>query len=166
MFPNFLIIALAALIPLVVGFLYYHPKVFGNVWMKAARVTEEQIKSNNMALVFGVMLVMSFFIAFCLFQFTVHQTDFYSLLVDEPGFGEEGSAVMTQIAAFMDTYGNNFRTFKHGAFHGGLVGLFFSLPILMTNGLFEAKGLKYGFINGFFWIICLALMGGVVCQWA
>jgi hypothetical protein len=165
MFPNFIVIALAAIIPMIMGFIYYHPKVFGNVWMKAAHVTEDQLKKSNMAVIFIAAFILSFFLAFSMFQFTVHQTDYYSLLVNEPGFGEEGSAMMTQIAAFMETYGSSFRTFKHGAFHGGLIGVFFALPILMTNGLFETKGFKYGIINGGYWIITLALMGGVVCQW-
>ena len=165
MLPNFLVLALAALIPMIVGFIYYNPKVFGNAWMKAAHVTEEQIKNGNKAVIFGSALVLSFFIALSLYQFVIHQTDYYSVLINEPGFGEEGSAIMTQINAFMDTYGNNFRTFKHGALHGGLIGGFFALPILVTNGLFEAKNWKYGLINSFYWIITLSLMGGVICQW-
>ena len=44
MIPNMLVVALAALVPLVMGFLYYNPKVFGNAWMKAAGVTQEQIE--------------------------------------------------------------------------------------------------------------------------
>jgi hypothetical protein len=35
----------------------------------------------------------------------------------------------------------------------------------MINGLFERKSLKYGFINAGFWIICMALCGGIICQW-
>jgi hypothetical protein len=30
----------AALIPTVIGFLWYNPKVFGNAWMAAADMTE------------------------------------------------------------------------------------------------------------------------------
>lgn len=166
MFPNLLFVALAALVPLVVGFIYYSPKVFGNAWMKACGLTEEKLKGNNMIVVFGTMLILSFLLSFMLFLLVVHQTDYYSILVDEPGFGEAGSSVMTEIDTFMETYGNHYRTFKHGAFHGGMIGFFIGLPILMTNGLFEAKGFKYGFINAFFWIICLALMGGILCEWA
>ena len=31
--PNLLAIVIAALIPMFMGFIYYHPKVFGKVWM-------------------------------------------------------------------------------------------------------------------------------------
>ena len=165
MFPNMLVVALAALVPMLVGFIYYNPKVFGNAWMKVARVTEEQIKNGNKAKIFGTALILSFLLSFFLFSMVVHQTDYYSLFVDEPGFGEEGSAIMAQIDAFMGQYGGYYRTFKHGALHGGLVGVFIGLPILMTNGLFEAKSFKYGFINAFYWVITLSLMGGILCQW-
>ena len=165
MMPNMLIVALAALVPLLVGFLYYNPKVFGNAWMKAAGVTAEQIEKGNKAVIFGSALVLSFLLSFFLFQLVVHQSDYYSLMVAEPGFGEEGSELMNQIGAFMDKYGDYYRTFKHGALHGSMVGFFIGLPILVTNGLFEAKSWKYGLINAFYWIITLGLMGGILSQW-
>ena len=139
MIPNMLVVALAALVPLVMGFLYYNPKVFGNAWMKAAGVTQEQIEKGNKAVIFGSALVLSFLLSFFLFTAEVHQTDYSSLFANDPGFMEEGSDVMNNIAAFMETYGDRFRTFKHGAFHGSMVGIFIGLPILVTNGLFEAK---------------------------
>lgn len=166
MFPNMLFVALAALVPLIVGFIYYHPKVFGNVWMKACGLTEEKLKNNNMIVVFGTMIVLSFLLSFMLFTIVVHQVDYHSIMIEEPGFGETGSPLMNEIDTFMDKYGNHYRDFKHGSLHGGMIGLFIALPILITNGLFEAKGFKYGLINSFFWIICLALMGGILCQWA
>ena len=166
MIPNMLIVALAALVPLVIGFLYYNPKVFGNAWMKAAGVSQEQIEKGNKAVIFGSALVLSFLLSFFLFMLVVHQTDYYSLFASDPGFMEEGSDVMNNIAAFMETYGDRFRTFKHGALHGSMVGVFIGLPILVTNGLFEAKSWKYGLINSFYWIITLGIMGGILCQWA
>lgn len=166
MFPNFLFVALAALIPLITGFLYYHPKVFGNAWMKCCGLTTEQLQKGNKALIFGVTIVLSLMLSLILYTLVVHQTHYYSILIDEPGFGEEGSAIMNEINTFMANYGDRFRTFKHGALHGGIIGVFVGLPIIMINGLFETRGLKYGFINAGFWVITLALMGGVLCQWA
>ena len=165
MFPNVLIVALAALVPLILGFIYYHPEVFGNAWMKASNLKEEDLKGNNMTKVFVIMIVLSFFMAGFLFMLVVHQTDYYSVLINEPGFGEEGSAITNEINAFMGTYGDRFRTFKHGALHGGMVGAVIALPVILINGLFELKSIKYGLINGFFWIVCFTLMGGILCQW-
>jgi len=165
MFANMLVVALAALVPMIVGFIYYTPKLFGNAWMKAAHVTEEQIKTSNKVKIFGFALLLSFLLAFMLYTLVVHQTDYYSILYNEEGFGVEGSDIMNQITAFMDAYGGNFRTFKHGALHGSMIGFFLGLPIIMINGLFETKSIKYGLINAFYWVITLALMGGILCQW-
>lgn len=65
----------------------------------------------------------------------------------------------------MANYGENYRTFKHGALHGAMTGIFIALPILATQAMFERKSLKYVLINAGYWIITLALMGGIVCQW-
>ena len=67
---------------------------------------------------------------------------------------------------FMTKYGTNFRTFKHGAFQGALIGLFFAMPIVGTGALFERKGFKYIAVHAGYWIITLCLMGGVICQFA
>ena len=63
----------------------------------------------------------------------------------------------------MDQYGQNFRTFKHGAFHGTLSGIFYAFPIIAINALFERRSWKYIWIHTGYWILTLALMGGTVC---
>ncbi|HPH81947.1 MAG TPA: DUF1761 domain-containing protein, partial [Flavobacteriales bacterium] len=69
-------------------------------------------------------------------------------------------------ADFMSKYGNTFHTFKHGVFHGVLAGIFFALPVLGINSLFDRKSFKYIAINAGFWIVTLALMGGIICQFS
>ncbi len=68
-------------------------------------------------------------------------------------------------ANYMAKYGNNFRTFKHGAFHGFITGIFMALPIIGTNSLFERRGFKYIAITTGFWIINFTIMGGIICAW-
>lgn len=166
MTPNFLIFLAAGLVPMVVGSIWYNPKVLGTAWMKAAEVSEEKMKGANMAVLFGLAYLFSVLVALSLYSITVHQSHLYSILVGEPGFGEEGSDIMKMLTGFMEQYGQNYRTFKHGAFHGVLAGILFALPILGTNALFERKGWKYILINAGYWIVCLALTGGVVCAFA
>lgn len=166
MTPNFLILALSALVPMVIGFIWYHPKVMGTVWMEASGLNEEKLKGANMPLIFLLSYLFSFFIAMALNGMVIHQTHLYSILMNEPGLKETGSELNTYVTAFMAKYGSNFRTFKHGAFHGALVGIFFALPLLGTSALFERKGSKYIAINAGYWIITLCLMGGIICQFA
>ena len=55
---------LAALIPMVIGFVWYNPKVFGNAWMTATGMTEEKAKGANMIMIFSLSYVFSVLVAF------------------------------------------------------------------------------------------------------
>ncbi|WP_109436573.1 DUF1761 domain-containing protein [Aquimarina sp. AU119] len=163
---NFLIIALAALIPMILGFIWYNPKVFGTAWMNACGFTQEDLKGGNMALIFILSYVFSLFLAFILNTLVIHQFGFFSSIMNEPGLTETGTETYQYAQDYMAKYGNNFRTFGHGALHGSMIGLMVVLPVMGTNALFERKGFKYMAVNIGYWIVCLALMGGVICQFA
>ncbi len=94
----------------------------------------------------------------------IHQNHIYSVLMNEPGLYEKGSPLFNYVAEFMEKYGKNFRTFKHGALHGALSGIFFALPVIGINALFERRGWKYTTVHIGYWTITLALMGGIICQ--
>ena len=98
---NILSLVLATLVPTVMGIIYYSKFLFQKPWMEAIGMTEEKMKSGNMALITGITLVTSFLIAFFLLNFT-------------NGLAQEGE----------------FDTFKHGAFHGVLLGVFLIGPVL------------------------------------
>ena len=163
---NFLVLALAALVPMIMGFIYYNPKVVGNAWMKEAGLDEEKMKGANMALIFGLSYLFSFMLATAINMMVIHQSHMASILMNEPGFKEKTGDVFAMYTDFMAKYGHNFRTFKHGAFHGTLSGLFVALPIVAINALFERRSFKYILIHVGYWTITIALMGGVICQWA
>ena len=166
MMPNLIVVALAALIPMFVGFTWYHPKIFGTKWMNLAGLTEEKMKGANMPLIFILSYIFSFLMGLAIMSIVIHQGHVYSILVNTPGFGVPGSPVQTMLEGFMRDYGRNFRTFKHGAFHGVLFSIFFVFPLIATNGLFERKSFKYIFINTGYWLVTIALMVGVICQFA
>lgn len=162
---NFIAILVAAVVPTVVGFIWYNPKVFGTVWMKESGVTEEKMKNANMAKIFILSFIFSFMFAMGATQLVIHQNHFHSVIIDEPGYGEEGSDIQIYADTFMDKYGGNFRTFKHGMAHGFLSGIFILLPIIATNALFERRSWKYIFINLGYWVVTLMIVGGIVCGW-
>ncbi|MDY0780570.1 DUF1761 domain-containing protein [Tenacibaculum sp. IB213877] len=161
---NFLVCALAALVPLVTGFIWYG-SLFKNAWMKEMNLTEESMKGANMPLIFGLTYVFSFLITLGLMPVVIHQWGVFSTLAGEPGFMEKSGEVWNYFTDFMSNYGDRFRTFKHGALHGALIGFFVSFPILGIQALFERKNFKYIAINAGYWIITLAIMGGILCQW-
>ena len=157
---NFLAIAVAAMSTLVVGFVWYHPKVFGTVWMREAGLTEEQLKKGNMLKIFGLTLILSVLISMVVMMLSVHQIGAYGMVG-----GKVTSETLPSFQVFMDDYGSNYRDFGHGAFHGFLAGLFFALPLIAINGLFEHKSAKYIFINSGYWIVSLMIMGAIICGW-
>ncbi|MFY0712147.1 DUF1761 domain-containing protein [Seonamhaeicola sp. NFXS20] len=155
---NFLAILVAAISALVVGFIWYNPKVFGTTWMKAADMTEEKIQGANMAKIFIMAFIFAVLLAMSTIPMVIHQMGAFSLTQGELG-------VQPSYEAFMADYANQFRTFKHGTFHGAIAGIFVALPILGTNALFERKSAKYILINSGYWIVTLAIMGGIICAW-
>ncbi len=165
MLPHLSIVALAAVIPLAIGLLWYNPKIFGTAWMKASFLSEEKMKGVNLPIVFSLTYLFAFMMSLVLFSIVVHQTGLYSLFADEPGFREPGTAANLELQGLMETLGHKFRTFKHGAFHGAITAIFIVLPVIGTNALLESKGGKYILINVAYWLVSLALMGGVLCQW-
>ncbi|MDO5969174.1 DUF1761 domain-containing protein [Flavivirga aquimarina] len=155
---NFLAIVAAAVSALLFGFIWYNPKVFGTAWMKAADMSEDKMKGANMAKIFIMAFIFAILLAMSLLPTTIHQMGASSLTQGELG-------ILPSYDAFMADYGNEFRTFKHGAFHGVIAGIFVALPILGTNALFERKSAKYIFINSGYWIVTLGVMGAIICGW-
>ncbi|MEZ4805744.1 MAG: DUF1761 domain-containing protein [Bacteroidia bacterium] len=164
---NFVAVLVAALIPMIVGMIWYNPKVFGNAWMKSIGVNdaEEMKKGANMALIFGMSFVFALMLALILNPIVIHQMGIESLKQGLPDAQKTGTLTM-MVNGEPFEYANLFRTFKHGAFHGVLAGLFIALPIIGTSSLYERRGFKYIAISAGFWIVNMALMGGLICAWA
>jgi hypothetical protein len=156
---NFLALFVAALSTLVVGFIWYNPKVFGTLWMNESGMTEDKMKGANMAMIFGMSVVYAFFISFILQFLTIHQFGPFGMIE-----GDVANA-KPSYEAFMNDYGTVFRTFKHGALHGFMAGLFLALPIIGTNALYERRSWKYTLVTGGFWVVCFTIMGGIICAW-
>ena len=157
---NFPLLFAASLIPLLVGFIWYNPAVFGKAWMSMTGMTPEDGKKANMPLVFGLTFLFSFFIAMSLNFIVIHQWALGSIVANA-----QSQEATDMVNAFMAKFGNEFRTFKHGAFHGTLTGILFAFPVLAVPNMFEQKKWKLTFINAGYWVVCFALMGGVICQW-
>ena len=163
---NLLITAVAALIPLVIGAVWYNPKVFGSAWMKANGFQEGYKSKTKLGVIMLVSYLFNFFMAATITMIVIHQFGFFSTLKGTPGLEEVGSDAYNFAKQFMELYGDNYRTFKHGALHGTLFGFFVVLPVVGTHALYESKGFKYIAIHVGYWIVSLALMGGIICQFA
>ena len=140
---NWYALIIASISTLVIGFIWYNPKVFGTIWMKEIGMTDEKAKKANMPLIFGLSVVLAFLVSFFLYV---------NVMTGGPEGMEHGAAP--------------YMTFKHGSLHGTMLGLFVALPIIITNGLFEQRSFKYMMVVTGYWVVCFAIMGGIINAWA
>ena len=129
--------------------------------MREAGLTQEQMQKGNMAKIFGLTFIYSFMLAFIMSAVVVHQMGALGMI----GGPDFIATAKPSYAAFMADYGMAFRTYKHGALHGFMSGLFIALPIISINGLFEQKSWKYMLIQAGYWITIMTIMGAIICEW-
>jgi hypothetical protein len=153
------VLLLSAFSSLLVGFIWYNPKVFGTIWMKESGVSEEKPNTATIVKTMLAAYIYAFLISFVMQFLVIHQSGALGMI------GGDVSKALPSYNAFMADYGTNFRTFKHGALHGFMTGLFFCLPVIGVGALFERRSFKYTLIAGGYWVITCMLMGGIICQW-
>lgn len=151
----------AAIIPLLVGSVWYGP-LFGKKWMQVNGYTEESLAGANMGVIFLLSFLFSVLMAFTIGGIVIHQSGVFQMMA--PDVLESGSAAQDQFNSLMATYGDRYRGFGHGALHGAIIALLFVFPLIAINSLFERRGWTYIGIHTGYWLICLVLMGGVLCQ--
>ena len=71
---NFYAFLISAVVTLVVGFIWYNPKVFGTIWMRENNFTQEQLRSGNMLKIFGFTYIFALMISMTLMSLTIHQS--------------------------------------------------------------------------------------------
>jgi hypothetical protein len=141
---NILALIVAALVPNIIGALYYGP-IFGNTWLKSFGKTKAEMEAGNQVLTYIGALLLAFVIAFFLN---------FILQAVHKDIGEDGTLVTS-----------SFNTFKHGAFHGFFFCLGFVVPAIVSLGLFHKAKASNIFLNTGFWLICFTLMAGIIDVW-
>lgn len=162
MVPNFLVIGASALIPFFIAYAWFHPKVFGGTtWAEVAGLTQAQNDTPIKPYQLGLSIVLNFFLAFGIYNLAVHESGVFGMVSADSAALTTGTA-----AAFLAEYSGRHLSFGHGMIHGGIQTILcFILPIIGYAVIFERKSKKYLFVNLGFWIVSLALMGGVISQW-
>lgn len=140
---NYLAVIVAALVPMVMGAIYYGP-LFGKAWMNSLGYTEEDLKGNE-AVTYGLALLMAFIVAMGL-KMTIE-------------------LVHKDVNSAGELIFGSFHTFQHGALHGAMIGLTLVVPIIVSLSLFQKNSAKNIMLNALYWIITLAIMGGILDAW-
>jgi Protein of unknown function (DUF1761) len=163
---NWLLIMATGIIPSLIGMIYYSPKVFGNAWMDSKGITMDPNAQVNMGKMIGISIILGLFLAVGLAPIVIHQAGLFSML-QTPDFKDVNSDTFKAYTDMMTKYSTNFRTFKHGALHGTLTAIFLAVPFIAVSTMWEPKpSFKYYLLTLGYWIITLALMGGIICQFA
>ena len=156
---NFLAILVAAFTPIFVGFVWYSDKVFGKIWMQESGLIKDDLSKRNRIKILALTFIFSFLISFFMQFIVIHQNGAISAAMD---IKNVDSSILQN---YLNAYGNTYRTFKHGALHGFLASIFFIIPIVGINALFERKSWKYIAIHAGYWIITLMITGAIICGW-
>lgn len=159
---NWWMFFVAGFIPLITGSIWYGNLLFGKKWMRVNGFTEESMQSGNMAVILGLSYLFGVIISFMMSGVVVHQTSVFQMMM--PDVMESGNAAQQQFTDLMAMYGDRYRSFGHGALHGGMVALLLVFPLIAINALFERRGWAYIGIHTGYWFICLMLIGGLLCQ--
>lgn len=137
---NWIAILVAGLSAFVIGGIWYSPGLFGRIWMKENKFTEEDVKSGNKGRIFGWTLIFSLLMAANLGMFLAPPPETCPInCVPEVNM-------------------------SWGATAGFLAGIW-TFCAIAIHSLFEQKGWKVILINGFYSLVSLTLMGAIIGVW-
>lgn len=73
-------VVVASVAAMGVGFVWYHPKVFGNQWMKLQGLSEQNLDKSGMGMKFGIMFLATLVSGYILSIF-IHYAGAYNLML-------------------------------------------------------------------------------------
>lgn len=136
---NIIAIAVATIISIALGMLWYGP-LFGKSWMSLIGMTKEKadhIKQQGMGTTYVLMIGTSFLMALVL-SYVISFYGSYNVL--------QPSALTGVVAALW-------------------VWLGFIVPVTMSPVLWEKRPWKLWFINASYYLVSLVIMGAVLAAW-
>ena len=150
----------ASFVGLLIGLIWYNPKVFGTMWKKEIGMSPDyKPDGKTMAITFGLTWLMCFFLSVAMASMVIHQMGVYSLLTTT-----HDQVQIDLYQSIMDAYHSNFRSYRHGALHGAISAITVAMPILVVGALFERRSWKYIFITVGYWLVTMIIMGAIICH--
>jgi len=156
---------ITAAFPILIGAVYYHPKILGRTWLSTADISSEVLMVGSRPKILLLSYLFGLFMSYVIFLFAVHQSSIYQLFLHDKDLLESGTGLHNYVNSFMDDYGDKHRTFGHGVIHGMELCLLMGLAMIGTTALREQRSMKYVWIHVIFWVICGGAIGGVLCAY-
>jgi len=154
---NYFAFFLIAFIPLIIGYLWYHPKSFA---VKKFAPTPYENGSNFTLGKLIWAFLLSFTLVYGYINLVIHQMGFYELFFTDLMQGNAESKKV--VDEFLSLYGNKHRHFGHGLFHGVINAFVFALPFIGFFALIENKPARFYYLHLGYWLITSAIIGGLI----
>lgn len=132
---NYIAVLVAAVVSMVVGFVYYHPMVVGKAWMKEKGLTPEKLKTEQaqMAKFYALSFVLAIITAYILAHVFAFSKNFY-----------------------------NYDDVQTGLTTAFFIWVGFVMPVQASDQIFGDKNFKLLAINTIYQLIALLGMGLVI----
>ena len=156
---NHLAHALIALVPLIIGFIWYRPTM---PWIKWASANKPLNVKRPSILGLFVLYGLSAALVFVYMNLIIHQIGFYELFFTDIMRGNQESKQIAE--EFLAVYGQKHRHLGHGLFHGLIDAFALALPFIAFYSLVENIDWKRTIVHLGFWVICSTLIGGLVAE--
>lgn len=132
---NYLAVLLALIASMVIGFVFYHPAVFGRRWMALVGHTEDSVQGGS-RFVYPVVIVATFLTGWALAGATYLAYRFYG-----------GSYLVSALIT------------------GWILWLSFTVARMLVHDLFDTRSLKITALSAFNEFLTITAMGFIIGLW-
>ena len=134
---NWIAYAVAVIVQMMIGYIWFHPSVMGKMWVQACGKSIDEIRPKKPGMTYGLTIV-----------YTLLNTLFLMLNVVGPGQEDV-----------------KFHTFQHGLFHAVLFTLMVTLPVLGTPALHEGRPKGWMVVQLGYWFVRISVAMGILSLW-
>lgn len=138
---NWLAYFSAVIAQMLIGYIWFHPKVMGTYWAKANGLDFESLRPTHLhrAMLFTLLYTLLF-------------TFFLKINVTGPG---------QDIAPD----GHSYITFQHGLVHACILTLMVIVPVFGTPAQYEKRNWNWAICHVGYWFLRMAVACGILSMW-
>jgi len=155
---NYTAFLLISFVPILIGYLWYHPQFPIAKWSGQSLSGHSNV--NPLKLL--ACLIMSITIVYGYINIVIHQMGFYELFFTDIMKGSEEAKTITK--EFLSQYGDKHRSFGHGVFHGIINAFVFALPFIFFHALMDNRDRKYLLHHFSYWLIVSVIISGLISE--
>lgn len=159
---NYIVVIVTTILPILLAKIWFSEST--RSLFKLAPSNPKNDSPNKSILFYPITILLSLFFSISMHFQVIHQFHFKSLFLDEVGFNESQGSAFKAFEYIMNSYGDKFRTYDHGIFHGLLNAIFIVLPILFLFKIefnFTKKALLYYWL---YFALTMMITGSIICH--